>query len=37
MSHESFNKLFEDSHKMIAKEIENTFVPRNELFDDLNT
>ena len=32
MSHESFNKLLEDSHKMIAKEVENTFVARNELF-----
>ena len=33
MSHERFNKLIEDSHKMIAKEIENTFVARNELFN----
>ena len=35
MSNESFQRLLEHSHKMIAKEVENTFVPRNELFYSL--
>ena len=32
MSQESFNRLLEYSHKMIAKEVENAFVARNGLF-----
>lgn len=32
MSHESLNRLLESSHKLIAKEVENGFVARNELF-----
>ena len=31
MSHQSLNRLLESSHKMIAKEVEDSFVARNEL------
>ena len=30
MSQESFNRLLEYSHKMIAMEVDNHFIPRNE-------
>ena len=32
MSHETLNRLLEYSHTMIATEVKNHYVPRNELF-----
>ena len=32
MSYESFSRIVECSHKMIAREVQDHFVPRNELY-----